>query len=455
MRSGSSRPREALALSRRFELSSVSLALPWYRQVNREQWKAFLATFAGWVLDGFDFTILTFVLIDIQQSFAVDKALTGALGTVTLIFRLIGGVAAGTAADRWGRKLPLMLSILWFSIFAFLSGFSTSYAMLFAFRALFGIGMGGEWAAGMPLALEHWPAHLRGTASGLLQGGFSWGFIVSALLFHYVYPLFKDRPDVGWRVMFWAGVIPALMVFWIRTGVSESPVWLDRQRYLRQRRQKDKVSIIHIFRRGLVGTTVQCCVLMGAFMFSYYSITFWYPTFLRESGLEPLRYLIALNIGSIAGAAFWGRLSETRLGRRGAVTAASLLGILLIPTYLLTSNPALLWLGAFLMGTGGPGMWGIVPSYLTERFPTAVRAVGSGFAYHAGAGIGSATPALIGGLQDRGFPLASAMCVFIAGSGLTSSLLIWLGPETRGREFRGFDEVPVHASPTHDLECSG
>src|SRR5206468_7613236 len=112
-----------------------------------------------------------------SEALRLTALTAGALGTVTMLMRLVGGITAGTAADRWGRKGPLMLSILWFSIFAFLSGFSTSYAMLFAFRALFGIGMGGEWAAGMPLALEHWPAHLRGTASGLLQSGFSWGFI--------------------------------------------------------------------------------------------------------------------------------------------------------------------------------------------------------------------------------------------------------------------------------------
>src|SRR4029453_1415654 len=173
------------------KLESIKLALPWYPQVTREQGKAFLAPFAGWVLDGFDATIITFVLIDIQQSFAVDKALAGALGTVTLFFRLIGGVAAGGGADRWGRKLPLMLSILWFSLFAFLSGFSTSYAMLFAFRALFGIGMGGEWAAGMPLFLEHWPRRLRGLASGLLLGGWYWGYVLAAAAFQFIYPLFS------------------------------------------------------------------------------------------------------------------------------------------------------------------------------------------------------------------------------------------------------------------------
>jgi SHS family lactate transporter-like MFS transporter len=146
------------------------------RDVTPTQWKVFIGTYLAWVLDAFDFTILTFLLIDIQQSFTVDKALAGALGTVTLIFRVAGGIGTGTAADRWGRKRPLMFSVLWYSLFSFLSGFSTSYAMLFVLRGLFGIGMGGVWAAGMPLALEHWPARLRGTASGMMQSGYSMGF---------------------------------------------------------------------------------------------------------------------------------------------------------------------------------------------------------------------------------------------------------------------------------------
>src|SRR6267142_5187712 len=150
----------------------------WYHELTRDQWRAFAGTFLGWMFDGFDFTVLTFILIDIQKTFAVGAVSAGALGTVTLVMRLVGGVVSGAMADKWGRKLPLMLSILWVSLFAFLSGFSTSYTMLFALRALFGIGMGGEWAAGMPLVLEHWPAHLRGLAAGLLQGGFSWGFLL-------------------------------------------------------------------------------------------------------------------------------------------------------------------------------------------------------------------------------------------------------------------------------------
>ena len=421
-------------------MTQVDSALPWYRQVNRVQWKAFLATFLGWVLDGFDFTILTFVLLDIQKSFTVDSALAGALGTVTLLFRLVGGVVAGTMADKYGRKLPLMLSILWFSIFACLSGFSTSYAMLFGFRALFGIGMGGEWAAGMPLALEHWPARFRGIASGLLQGGYSWGFILSAITFQYIYPLFKGNLDLGWRVMFWMGVLPALLVLWIRAGVSESPVWLARQKHLRDTHRKDQVSMLRIFHKDLLGITIQSSLLLGAFMFSYYSISFWYPTLLRETGLEPIRYLIALNIGGIIGGAVWGRLSETRLGRRGSATAAALMAILLIPMYLSVSWPLLAVLAAFLMGVGGAGMWGIIPTYLTERFPTYVRGVGPGFSYHAGAGIGSITPTLIGALKDRGMTLPIAMGSIIAASCTTAIVLLWLGPETRGREFVAVDD---------------
>jgi SHS family lactate transporter-like MFS transporter len=220
--------------------AAADTSLPWYRQVNATQWRAFWATFLGWVLDGFDFTILTFILIDIQKSFTVDSALAGALGTVTLMMRFVGGALAGTAADRWGRRLPLMLSILWFSLFAALSGFSTSYAMLFAFRALFGIGMGGEWAAGMPLVIEHWPAHLRGRASGLLQGGYSWGFILSATAYTVIYPYLTQYGELAWRAMFWIGVLPALLVLWIRRNVEESPVWLSARNILAKRRRRTR-----------------------------------------------------------------------------------------------------------------------------------------------------------------------------------------------------------------------
>jgi SHS family lactate transporter-like MFS transporter len=417
------------------------LTLHWYRQVTGEQWRAFLATFFGWVLDGFDATILTFIVIDIQRSFTVDAALAGALGTVSMLTRLVGGVAAGNAADRWGRKGPLMLSILWFSLFAFLSGFSTSYAMLFAFRALFGIGMGGEWAAGMPLTLEHWPTHLRGIASGMLQSGYSWGFVLSAFVYGYIYPAFKDNHDLGWRVMFWIGVIPALLLLlWIRSGVSESPVWLLRRSHLDRAKRKDQPSLVRILKGDLISVTIHTSLLMGAFMFSYHSTSFWYPTYLVEfAKVPPFWYSIALNAGGILGAVLWGRVSETAVGRRGAATFGALMGITMIPLYLMTTRPAYMLIGALLIGIGGPGMWGVIPTYLTERFPTAARGVGPGFAYHAGAAIGSFTPTLIGRLKDRGMGLNTAMAWFIAVSNMVAIAFMWIGPETRGREFKAVD----------------
>ncbi len=279
-----------------------------FPSLTPDQKRAFAAAFFGWMLDGFDFTILTFVLADIQRSFTIDNALAGALGTVTLMFRLVGGAAAGTAADRWGRKLPLMLSIVWFSLFTVVSGFSTSYAMLFACRALFGIGMGGEWAAGMPLALEHLPDRLRGPAAGILQGAWAWGYISSALVFQTLYPVLRAETDQAWRGMFWIGAIPAMLVLWIRSRVTESPVWLALQRGAgNTAAQTMRVSLARIFDRDLIGTTIHCSFLAACFMVSYYSVTYWYATFLQTRALNTLPYVVALNVGGILGSGILGR----------------------------------------------------------------------------------------------------------------------------------------------------
>jgi SHS family lactate transporter-like MFS transporter len=420
-------------------------AVPWYSEVSRDQWRAFWAVFLGWVVDAFDFNIMTFILIDIQKSFTVDRALAGLLGTVTLMMRLVGGAAAGTIADKWGRRLPLMLSVLWFSIFAFLSGFSTSYTMLFALRALFGIGMGGEWAAGMPLVLEHWPTRYRGLASGLLLGGWYWGYLLSAATFQFIYPLFSGTPDLAWRAMFWIAIVPALLTLWIRRNVKESPVWLERQRVLREGvrtgrlKPEPKMSLTRIFQRDLLGITIQSTAVIGAFMCVYYSVNYWYPTFLRESGRETLPYLAAFNIGAIVGTAGWGRLSETVLGRRGAVTITMILGMASLPLYLHAQTATTLWIGALMMGTFGMGIWGMAPAYVSERFPTSARGVGPGFTYHAGAAIGAVMPVVLGIMQDNGFRLVNAMTVAMLLSGVLSITMIWLGPETRGRQFTAED----------------
>lgn len=408
----------------------------WWREVTPAQWRAFWAVFLGWIVDSFDFNILAFIVIDIQKSFTVDNALAGALGTVTLFMRLAGGTISGTLADKYGRKLPLTLSIIWFSIFAALCGFSSSYAMLFALRALFGLGMGGEWAAGMPLVLEHWPTKLRGVASGLMLGGWYWGYLLASMTFQFVYPMFNGTPDLAWRVMFWVCILPALFTLWIRSGVPESPVWLERQRRMRETGERDaKLSTLRIFQPDLLWTTVQTTLVVGAFMCLYYSLNFWYPTFLINSGRRStqLWYLAAFNIGAIAGTALWGRLSEGRLGRRGAFTTTIVLGIASLPFFLYGQTDTTLFFGALAMGFFGMGVWGNAPAYTVERFPTAVRGVGPGFCYHAGAAMGALMPTLLGYLKDQGFAMVNAMSAAMVVSGLVALVAVWSGPETRGR----------------------
>lgn len=407
-------------------------------KVSHVQWNAFFASWSGWLLDGFDFSILSFLLIDVQRSFTISEALAGALGTVTLMFRLLGGAVGGSAVDRVGRKRPLMWAILWISLFNLLSGFSTTYAMLFAFRALFGIGMGAVWAAAMPLTLEHWPKQLRGVVSGLLMGGFNWGFMLAAVVFQLIYPLVSLHNLPAWRVLFYISAVPVIFILWIRSRVKESPVWLARREAGSAQEQK-KLSITVIFEKGLLGTTIHTSFLMAAFLFSYYSINFWYPTFLREAHIAPLPFLILLNMGGVVGTVAWGRLSETLLGRRGAISLAAMGGILAMPLFLDLRHPAALMCGAFLAGACAVGALGVAPSYLAERFPTGVRGAGLSFAYHTGAFIASFTPALIGLLQDRGAGLRSSMAGCIAFAGLLMLIMVWLGPETRGQDFGAID----------------
>ena len=407
--------------------------MPWYREVSREQWKTFLTTFAAWTLDAFDFTILTFVLLDIQQSFEVNRALAGLLGTVTLFFRVFGGIGAGIFADRYGRKGPILFSIAWYTSFAFLSGLSTSYVMLFAFRGLFGLGMGGMWAAGMPLALEQWPAKHRGIASGILQGGYSLGFLLSSLVYQLGYPLISHRSEWAWRIMVWAGVLPAIVVFGFMLRVPESPVWLQRRRLLAGAGTANRVSLARLFDPDLRWVTLHTSLLMGGFITIYHSTTFWYPTLLTELKQKPLAFLLLLNAGGLIGSVVLGTLSEKWGGRRGAATVGVVLGLCSAPLFLFSSSSWALMLGAWLIGFFASGAWGIVPGYLSERFPTEARGVGTGFSYHVGVGMGAYTPYLIGSLQDGGTDLRTAMLWCIIGGGCLVVALLWLGPETRGR----------------------
>jgi MFS family permease len=244
---------------------------------------------------------------------------------------------------------------------------------------------------------------------------------------------------MGWRVMLWIGILPAFLVLFIMNGVKESPVWLERQRHLSAENRRDTLSLPRLFHRDLVMTTLHTSILMGAFLFMYHSITYWYPTLLGQMHRQTLPYLAALNFGAIAGAVVFGRASEGSLGRRGSASIATAVGILAVPLYVFTNNALLMMTGALAMGFFGAGNFGVVPGYLTERFPTVARAVGAGFAYHVGAGLGSSTPTIVGMMQDRGFTLSTAMAACIVGSGLVVIAMLWLGPETRGKTFHATD----------------
>lgn len=411
---------------------------PWYRQVNADQWRAFWAAYLGWMLDGFDFNILAFVLIDVQRSFTVNNTLAGALLSVSALFRVVGGAGVGMAADRWGRRGPLIFSILCYSFLTFLCGFSTTYGMLFACRALFGIGMGGVWAAGMPLALEHWPAHLRGTASGILQSAYASGYILMAVLYQLIHPLLRDRADLSWRFFFWIGVLPAFLVIWILRRVKESPVWLERRQHLGEAAAAQSSSIARLFKGDLLWVTIQSSLLMSGLLAMYYSMAYLYPKLLQTMGRETLAFVVTFNVGGILGGITCGRMSETTLGRRGSSGLVTLIGVASIPLYVFTESTVLLLVGALLMGLSS-GNFGVIPTYLSERFPTAVRAAGAGFAYQAGGALAAAVPTIIGRLEDSGMALGSAMGLCIAVSGFLVLVFLWLGPETRGREFRAME----------------
>jgi SHS family lactate transporter-like MFS transporter len=228
-------------------------------------------------------------------------------------------------------------------------------------------------------------------------------------------------------------VIPALVVFAVMWTVPESPVWLEQQRRAAATGVRQRISLARLFDRDLRAVTIHTSLLMGAFVWMYQSTTFWYPTLLTTMQQKPLAFLIATNGGAVVGSIAFGALSERWGGRRGAATLGMAISLIGVPLFVWSSDYWLLLLGAFMMGFFAAGAWGVVPGYLSERFPTEARGVGTGFAYHAGVGVGSYAPYLIGRLQDGGLPLGTAMfwCIFIGG--LFVITLLWLGPETRGR----------------------
>jgi SHS family lactate transporter-like MFS transporter len=352
--------------------------------------------------------------------------------------RLFGATASGWLADRMGRRAPLMISILWYSVCNFLAGFSPSFTFLFVVRALLGIGMGAEWPAGAALAMESWPARSRGLMSGVLQGSWGLGFALSAVAYGWLYaPLEAWHKGYGWRGMLILGVLPALACVWIRLYVKEPEVWTENKKLQNESQAQVNLPLFAIFKRKYLFNTLTGCLWMAANFCVYYAIWAMLGTYLqKELHWTPAQVAVPVfwgNIITFFACAFWGGISE-RIGRRWALMIPCSLAIPLVPLYLMTTDPT--WfLGLFLLTicfVGGKDA--LNPGWLSERFPTEVRATASGFVYHQGAvWAAGVAPALTYFAVNQQMGFATPMMYATVGSLILYVIAVYLGPETRGK----------------------
>jgi MFS transporter, SHS family, lactate transporter len=407
--------------------------IPWWKEPTKAQWLAYVAAWLGWMLDAFDFTIFLLIMVPIAKEFNVPLVDVLAVFTVTLWLRLIGATASGWLADRVGRKIPLMMSILWYSICNFIAGFSPSFWFLFLFRALLGIGMGAEWPAGAALAMESWPPRSRGLMSGMLQGSWGLGFLLSSA----VYGLFYDQ--LGWRGLLWIGILPALVVLYIRKFVKEPEVWKENRQKQRQQNREFRVPLFEIFRPRVLPNTLTACLWMGSSFITYYTVFGLFATHLQKDlGFSPGSVALPLalaNAMTFLSSCIWGSVAD-KIGRRWAMIIPALIGIVITPFYLgfFTTSYPLLVIAFTVQGFFVGSIYGQNPAYLNERFPTEVRATASGFCYHQGAIWGGLCGPLLGAwaaTQPSGFVMPMLITTTVAL--LVFALALLLGPETKGK----------------------
>ncbi|GAB2909871.1 MFS transporter [Paralcaligenes ginsengisoli] len=401
----------------------------WYKELNQKEKKTFVAAFGGWAIDALDFMIFTFVIAAIMQLWGINKGEAGLLGTVTLLFSAIGGWGAGILADRYGRVKILQITILWFSICTVLTGFSQNFEQFFVLRALQGLGFGGEWAVGSVLMGEIIRAEHRGKAVGTVQSGWAIGWGIAALLYTVAFSILPI--EWAWRTLFWVGALPALLVLYIRKHVPEPEIFKKKLES-----NTDKVSPWAIFSPDIIKTTIPAAILCTGAQGGYYAVTTWLPTYLKvERHLSVMNtggYLLVIILGSfcgyIAGAYF-----TDRFGRKANLVFFSLLSCLSIYLYtvLPLSDEQMLFLG-FPLGFAASGIFSGIGAYLTELFPSRIRANGQGFAYNFGRGIGALFPSLVGYLsQSTG--LALAIGLFGGGAYVVVLLSTLFLPETKGK----------------------
>ena len=402
---------------RTHEQTTKQKQLPWWKEPTRGQWAAFSAAWAGWVLDAFDFTIFLMVQNEIAKEFGVGLvALSGSV-TLTLLVRLAGGAVAGWMADKWGRKLPLMLSLLWFAIFDAAIYFAPTFMWVVILRTIFGFGMGAEWTAGTAMAMENWPARSRKIASGLLQAGWPIGFLLSALVAHFVVPAY------GWRAMFLIAAVPALLVIPIRFMVPEEnggkrPTATAAGAAAAA--GAPPVSFRDLMAPGVRQMIVLGSLVMGLGFLVYYGLTASYvPMLVGELGVpraSAWNDVILFNVGMLVGVVAAGWVAN-RFGIVVALVAPALLMIPALPLYV-GAVPALLPLGAFLGGALGVGYSGVTPVLTTSLFPDHVRGRAIGIVYHVGAMIGAFAPVAITTLATETSLALSSAIALVAGAAL-------------------------------------
>jgi len=394
--------------------------------MNPKERSAFWACFGGWALDAMDVQLYSFVMPSLIVLWGMTKGQAGTLATSALLFSALGGWMAGLLADRIGRVRTLQITIVWFAVFTCLSGFAHGYWELFAARALLGVGFGGEWAAGAVLMGEVIRAEYRGRAVGTVQAGWAVGWGVSALLYTVIFKFFPEA--YAWRVLFFCGIAPALLVVFIRKNVSEPEVW---------KAAPERGRFLDIFGRDTLRTTLFASLLATGAQGGYYAITAWLPTYLKTvRGLSVQGTGASLGVviaGSFCGYLVSAHLSDA-LGRKRNFYLFSVgsIATVLLYTHVEFGAGTLLFLG-FPLGFFASGIFSGMGAFFTELFPTRVRASGQGFSYNFGRGVGALFPSVVGFLSST-MPLGRAIGIFAAAAYAVLFLAALALPETRGKE---------------------
>jgi MFS transporter, SHS family, lactate transporter len=388
-----------------------------------DQLHAVAASFLAWTLDAFDYFVVVFLVDTLGGAFHVSKALIVLTLTATLATRPLGAFLFGLLSDRYGRRFLLMANIIFYSGIEVLCGFSPNFTFFLVMRTLYGVGMGGVWGVGASLSMEAIPQRLRGVLSGVLQSGYSVGYILAAIVARFV------LPTLGWRWMFWLGGLPALLAFYIAWKVPESEAW-------KEHRAPSMMAVLRV-----VGQQwkqfLYLVFLMIFMMFLSHGSQDLYPDFLRSThgATNSIVAYIAIlfNIGAIVGAIVFGALSQ-RLGRRFSMVGALVLSIAVIPLWAFGSTLALLTVGAFLMQAGVQGAWGVIPAHLTEMSHDATRGLVPGLAYQLGILFAAPTPTIEYALRNH-FGYHWALAGFEIVTIVVLSVTLLLGKERRGRSF--------------------